>query len=126
MCAIDDAEPWQFYRRTEVRGRKTHHCSECGRTINVRERHHYTVGKVDGDMSSWRTCAQCFTAASWLVETCDGWILGALADDLWEHWREAREHRSVWLARALVGMRRQWKKRDGSLMEPLPEYVSAA
>ena len=126
MCSIDDAEPWQFYRRTEVRGRKTHACSECGRVIAPRELHHRTVGKVEGDFSEWRTCAQCFAAASWMVETCDGWILSALSDDLWDHWRDGPEYRSVWLARAIVGMRRQWRTRKGELMQPLAPYQRQA
>ncbi len=127
MCAIDDGEPWQVGGFPEMRkARKPHGCCECGRRIEPGEQYEYVAGKIDGDFRQWKTCAHCCMAGSWLTEECNGHLFGGIAEELHEHWGYGNAVRSVWLARAIVGMRRQWRTRRGALMKPLPAYVRKA
>lgn len=125
MCSVDDGEPWQMGGFPETRkARKAHACCECGRRIEPGETYEYVAGKIDGDFRQWKTCAHCSAAGSWLDEECNGHLFGGIAVDLNEHWNYGYEapYRSVWLARAIVGMRRQWRTRRGALMQPLAPY----
>jgi len=124
MCMVDDAEGVDFSRSECRQSRKQRRCGECGREIAKGERYWTGALKSDGYVFSWQCCLQCRAATSWLSETCRGWLLESVLEDLLEHWREDEPgHRSIWLARAIVGMRRKWRTRRGALMKPLPAYV---
>lgn len=116
MCAIDDGEGFEFSRGFMRKARKEHRCCECGRGIEVGERHEYMRGLYDGSWDTFRTCAHCIAARSWLRVECRGWLYCGVGEELEQHWDDSGEYRSAWLARAIVGMRRQWKRRDGSLL----------
>lgn len=115
MCMIDDADPCDFEVSEYPRARKEHRCEECGRAIQPGERYRRTAQKFDGYVSAWKTCAHCEAAASYLVEHCNGYVVGGVREDLEEHWCERAPDR-LFLARAIVGIRRQWSRRDGALM----------
>lgn len=131
MCSIDDAEPWAFYRSAHLIARKAHRCDECGRTIDPGERYLRAVGKAEGDLSTLKTCAHGEAAGKWLAIVCGGWPSEGLAEDLCDHWddsfhviykdgtRTSIEYRSFWLGRAVAGIGRQWRRRDGSLLPVL-------
>jgi hypothetical protein len=119
MCMIDDGEPWEFCEISMRKARKAHRCDECAREIAPGERYENVAGKADGDFNTWRTCAHCIAARSWLTVECNGYLLGGVLDDLAEHWMQTSEYHSAWLGRAIVGMRRHWTRRDGKLM-PVP------
>ncbi len=118
MCMIDDAEPCEFYRETRPKARKTHRCSSCRRDILPGETYRLQVGKWDGSMDACKECAHCEAAGEWLIERCNGYPIGAMLEDLSNHWHEegVREWR---LGRLIVSAKRQWKRRDGSMM-PVP------
>lgn len=113
MCMIDGAE--RYYPETDEwrTARKEHRCGECNRTIRRGERHHVGGGAMEGDWYTHRTCAHCATVREWLRAECSGWVYEAVAEDLLEHFREGM---GIWLGRAVVGMRRQWRRRDGTAM----------
>jgi hypothetical protein len=124
MCSIDDAEDWQFGNIEQRRARKPHRCIECGREIAAGELYQYARGYFyDGGWCTYRSCLNCDAARTWLVVQCGGSLFHGLGEELQEHWDYSTEYRSVWLARAIVGMRRKWRTRRGALMEPLPNYV---
>lgn len=125
MCMIDDAY-WCDFEVTEYpRARKEHRCGECDRTIQRGERYRRTVQKFEGDVSAWKMCAHCEAAASYLVEHCNGYLVGGVREDLEEHWNARVPDDRLFLGRAIVGMRRRWRRRDGSLMSP-PRALAAA
>lgn len=103
------------------RARKPHECGECDRFIFVGEPYEYATGlSVDSD--TWytnHTCAHCIAARSFLIKECNGYLMQGVLEDLEEHWQEDTLYRSHWLGRAILGIRRKWRKRDGSLM-PVP------
>lgn len=123
MCAIDDAEGWQFGSIEQRRARKPHCCIECGREIAAGEQYQYARGYYDGSWYTYRSCRNCTAARTWLVIECGGSLFHGLSEELQEHWDYGSEYRSMWLARALVGLRRKWRTSRGALMEPLPAYV---
>jgi hypothetical protein len=126
MCAVDGAEPWDFFNEETRRARKAYRCEECGREIERGEQHQYAVGLCDGSFEAHRTCAHCVAASSWLSVECRGYLIGGVLEELTEHWGHGSEYQSMWLARAIVGMRRKWRTRRGALMQPLPEYQRPA
>lgn len=121
MCMIDSTDGyWRIYGQVEHRASKAHRCRECGRTINVGER--YLVWRGLDEEGVWcggKACAHCRAASRWLSEVCGGFVTEEILSDLTEHWQEGAQYRTPWLARAIVGLRRKWKRRDGSLM-PAP------
>ena len=121
MCAIDLCDdPPKFHESSHRKARKEHRCDECRRVIAKDERYEYVfLVDYDGNPGEQRTCAHCEAARSWLRVTCGGWMYEGVRDDLQEHFGEGSAYRSVWLARAIVGMRRKWTQRDGALM-PVP------
>lgn len=72
-----------FESQRWVRARKPHKCCECGREINVGERHEVFVARSEGQFFSKRTCAECQDVRESLY--CNGgWIFGALWSDVEE------------------------------------------
>ena len=101
--------------------RKPHRCDECGRTIEPGEQ--YKIGAGIYDRSAWhaKQCRHCVAATTWLQAECGGFLHNAVREDLEEHWSEVLP-RSLWLGRAIVGMRRRWRRRDGTLLAVLEPW----
>lgn len=113
MCSID-AEPADFCRSSKLVARVEHKCAECFRVIFPREIYRRTFGVWDGHPDTFKTCAHCLALQSWLLRECNSFLYGGLSEEIDDH---AREYQSVWLWRGRIGMRRKWRKRDGSLMQ---------
>lgn len=122
MCAIDDAEPWTVFTSTMRRAAKSHTCGECHRTIEPFERYEYAKGMIDKTWLVYRTCEHCIAARSWLLVWCRGWMYEYVLEELGEHWIEG--YRSFMLGRFIIGMRRKWVRRDGSMM-PVPAHAES-
>lgn len=117
---IDNAEYPEFCSEQTHIARKQHRCGECKRTIEAGEKYHVTSGKWDGEFQAYKTCAHCVSARSWLAKHCGGWVLGAVAEEIDEHWVNGIEYRRQdRLGRLVVGIRRQWKAFKGGLL-PVP------
>lgn len=117
MCMFDGDSYWKFDRYKVRRAAKAHRCDECGRTIERGERYEFFTGLAEEDY--WytnHTCIHCLGAREWLRIECSGWLFEAVFEDLQEHFDEQPD---LHLGRMLVGMRRKWRRRDGSLMEPI-------
>jgi len=123
MCMIGD-DFVEMLRSTDPTARKEHRCAECGRTIGVGEQYRNEVYVFDGEMSTHKTCRHCLLIARpWLLHNCDGFIYGAVYEDIFEHFPDGSEDTPMNVGRILVGMRRKWRRRDGSLM-PIPAGAS--
>lgn len=116
MCMIDGAEGFEMPFAKWQTARKPHRCGECGRDIAKGERYHSGGGLMEGSWCTFKTCEHCRAAADWLVTVCGGWVYDAVREDLHEHFREGY---GIWLGRAVVGMKRKWRRRDGALMRPM-------
>lgn len=115
---------WKVANVRTPAARKEYRCAECGRGIAVGERHEYFAG-LSGDWGGWfynRTCAHCVAARHWLSVECHGWLYGAVWEDMANHFGEQP---GLALGRLLVGMRRQWRRWDGTLM-PVPTKDEAS
>lgn len=123
MCMIDDTEGWKVHSEVERTARKPHKCGECQREIAVGEKYLFAKGlPYDGDgWEQFKTCLQCRAAAKWLVNVCSGYLYNGVLEELEEHWEENASYHSLWLGRAIIGMRRKWKRSDGSMMPQLPD-----
>jgi len=119
MCMVDSGEGWKVFRSESRTARKPYRCYECGREIATGESYEYACGVLYGE-DRWevmRTCAHCAAGPyAWLQRVCDGWLYGGAYEDLYEH-RFEPDVRDFALYRNIVGMRRRWRKRDGTLME---------
>lgn len=135
MCRVDygdDEGAWITEPHHEVEIEISLPCCECGRTIEPLETHTsfewaYEAGEDGEPISGSATyrkqfCAQCEAAGHWLDKVCGGHLYGSdqIYEDLLEHWdEEPPPIVSLNLGRLIAGMRRQWKRRDGSLI-PAP------
>lgn len=119
MCMVDDGEGWKVYREEIRTTRKERKCGECYRPIAIGERYQYAAG-LGYDWDRWEsfvTCEHCAAGpCSWLIGECSGYLFHGVYDDLTEHWNEEPDYRQPSLGRLIVGMRRKWRRRDGSLM----------
>jgi hypothetical protein len=127
MCMADDAERYNPFHSYEGRAVRDYHCDECGRIIAAGERYERASGVLGGydSWDVWRTCWHCVWAREWLTAQCGGWCFTGVYEDLTEHWHEEHLMRSRDLAVRIVGMRRKWRRRDGSLMN-LSRLTNAA
>lgn len=115
MCAIDYADgDWTPLGSTTRKARKRHRCDECSRHIEPGESYHRSVGIAEGHFYASLQCPQCEAAAQWLVWTCGGYLNEGVEEDLAEHWDEPG-YRCLDLGRLILGMRRDWRRRDGQL-----------
>lgn len=103
-------------------------CCECQRTIDAGEKMTFFTWTYDVDEDgdpkpdakpdySMQFCAHCGAAAVWLDKVCSGHLYGKgqIEEDLQEHWDEEwYPIKTISLGRLIVGMSRQWKRRDGS------------
>ena len=118
MCrVIDDADRYQVYSKAFPTARRTHRCTECGRTIAPGETYERVNAMYDGEWDKFTTCAHCCTGHAWMQQNCGAVMHENLVADLTDHAEEFR-HAGVGLRRILVGMRRQWRWPDGRMMPP--------
>lgn len=144
MC-VDVDEPWEpvwsHDDAVSLPG-QTFRCNECDRAFTPGEHHvweflaplreHYCDDETcdpddctadseyldEDEGSEWRFCFQCLAAREWLSRVCHAWMYGGVEDDLINHTMEMYPIASLPLARLVVGMRNDWRKRDGSLYDP--------
>ena len=115
MCC--DFDPPEVYQERDVKARKPHVCSECGREIAVGEIHQYIKGLWDGSWSTVRTCQHCAAAREIVrgvidnITGCDCLPLGDLKTEACQY---ADDDQCV--ARIDDAMQRRWREDDGSLM----------
>lgn len=114
---VDDGEGWEFYSERFSAAAKDRSCNECSRTIYVGEVYRAAVGKFDGYLNSYATCAHCLVAAEWLNAACNGYLFDAVLDDLREHATDSPQYDSPALRALIDGMERGWD--DG--LAPLPD-----
>lgn len=121
MCMVDEGEGWAVSRDGHRVASRPYRCYECDREIAMGERYYYLTGIINGDhhWETYRLCAHCDWAAGWLRGQCNGFLFGGVQEDLRNHWDEDVLLRDFDLGRRIVGMRRRWRRRDGSLM-PVP------
>jgi hypothetical protein len=79
-----DGETPEFCETTRPKARREHTCCECGRTVAIGEQYESVVGKWDGEISRFRTCAEC--AEIKMVFYCEG---GFIFQCLWEDMTES-------------------------------------
>ena len=125
MCMLDDSDGsvTQIDSGSYVTARKPHKCAECRRTIDAGEQYHRESFVFDGSFQAHKTCAHCMVVRDFLVEECGGWLYGDVEED-------ARDHcygqgYGMDLYRAVVGMRHDWRRKDGSLL-PIPGPISTS
>lgn len=124
MCMYDGDSYWKMASSKTVRANKEHRCSECGRAIVSGERYESFTG-LSADWDGWfysKTCEHCVAARRWLEVECRGWLYEAVREDLAEHFGEQPD---LALGRLIVGMRRAWRRWDGTLM-PVPTKDQAS
>jgi hypothetical protein len=126
MCRIQYCEPWDYFRAGRRVARKEHQCMDCLRKITSGERYHCATGLADGRWEVLKLCQHCEISAEWLIEVCNGFLYGAIGEELEEHWDEDLTFRSKALGLAVLGHRRQWQtfRRDGLM--PVPHDVKLA
>jgi hypothetical protein len=79
-CSCDDGEGPEFFNQKMQKAKKDYRCCECGKTIPASSIYQYTIGKWDGDMSTYRTCQTCVDVRA---RHCpNGYIFGCLVDHL--------------------------------------------
>lgn len=124
MCMVDYSERVTVLSDTKPVARKAHTCGECYRDIKPGEQYERMTGIYDGQLDTYKTCLQCVSVREWLSQVCNGWIYSMVGEDLLEHFREGY---GIWLARAYLGVRDKWQRRDGTLRSPmkLPEQLPA-
>lgn len=81
ICLDNENGP-EFYRNKTVKARKTHVCCECGKPIQVGDRHEIAVGKWDGTFDQFRTCCFCSKICD-LLFSC-GHSYGQMYENLYE------------------------------------------
>jgi hypothetical protein len=131
MCMIDGAETVDCLVTTYRKARKTHRCSECGRTIAPAERYRADFTVFDGEPHLYKCCAQCEAVRQWLNEECGGYVFGSVLEDMEDHLLEyvetlawalkykdpslpATSAKVRFLGHIVVGMKKGWRRRDGT------------
>lgn len=97
MCDLSDGERADVFSETEVKARKPHKCSCCGRQIRTGETYlrHWSV--YEGNVSNAKLCSDCasdraeFAAAhgGWLVHPCAffDYLTDCVEDQPSNHWQ---------------------------------------
>ncbi len=117
---IDGCEPWTVFDSKIRKARKPWQCEECNREITVGEEYEHARGMLDDHWSQYKTCLHCIAARSWLMVVCSGFMYSMVRDELEEHFGENPDYATMWLGRAIINMRRKWRRPDGTLV-PIPE-----
>lgn len=94
--------------------RKRHACSTCLRWIDPGEPYHRVRCFDSGDAWTFRQCQHC-CAVRHLYDPTD--YDDCVSFDSYECWSD--EPRTMAEARAAIGWRRRWRRKDGALM-PVP------
>ena len=118
MCSIDGDRP-DVYRSTFYRARKHHKCEECGRQIAPGEEYERAAMMYDREWSQFTTCSHCKVGHQWLLDNCNGFMHAGLIEEMEEHATEYPEIKIGFL-RIKVGMRRKWRRSDGTGLMDLP------
>jgi hypothetical protein len=124
MCMIEGAERGEVYSERMQRARKPYRCGECGRGIAIGETYRYAFSVYEGHADTYRTCGHCTVMQDWLSRNCNGWVFGAVCDDINEH-RAEYPALGRPLGRLVVGHRRGWRAMRGGLM-PIPTLPPGA
>ena len=108
-----------FNSTRAVRARKPHRCRECGRAIDPGERYWKVAGMWEGDFFTHTDCDHCHAARRIVWDAApDWWELSYEGQRAAGEWEDvAREDRDPRIWRMVVGNRRQWRRKDGVLME---------
>lgn len=116
MCMIDDCDPSDVWNALWPVALKSHRCGECGREIESGERYERVTSLHDGTWDTFKTCDHCQAARKWLMLVCGGWVHDRVGEDLRGH---LEDYASMWLLRAAYGVRKAWRRPDGSLLPVL-------
>lgn len=116
MCMIDDCERLAAHYSGMHKARKAHTCAECHREIAPGETYEVAGGVMMGEWWKWKTCQQCIAAREWLNVVCSGFAYESVMEEMKEHFDEGY---GPWLGRAYLGMRKKWRRKDGTLMPPM-------
>lgn len=127
MCMVGD-DYVELIKEGTPRAKKPHKCEECDRVIEVGERYISEAWIWEGEFGTSKTCRQCRAAAHWLSIVCSGWMYSMVLEDLMEHVRDEPLLRSSKLVRLVRYGRRDWRRRDGSLIpsEEVLEWAKEA
>lgn len=85
VCIGNDCHDGLVEKLSEChpKARKPHKCYECSRTIEPGERYQRFVGKWEGEIQRYDTCASCEEIRT--VFSCgEGWTWGQLWEDMYE------------------------------------------
>lgn len=66
-----DVEYPKFFTTAIRTARKTHTCTECGRSIASGDKYRYSSGKWDDFIGSYKTCLDCDEIKVWLDKKID-------------------------------------------------------
>lgn len=120
MCAIDGGERPDVYSGTYIKAaRKSHKCSECGRTIEAGEPYQRAFMVYKDHPDTFQTCQHCMIGQGWLGDNCGGWMHGRLIEEMDEHIQEYRDI-AFGLYRIKAGMLRKWARFDRAGLMPVP------
>ena len=78
-----------------VTARKEHICCECRRKINRNERYERYKGVYDGEISEFKTCANCLSLRDAFFNS---WVFQCIWDDFYEYVIEGRGEELKWSA----------------------------
>lgn len=110
---LGESSSYDFHATRVVVGRKRHHCCECGRRIEVGERHVTHSGRYDGDFFSVRCCLICDEIAD--AFSCDGRLYGNFWDAMWDvyEYLNVSCFDRLQTPEAKAELRRRWMKWKG-------------
>lgn len=83
-CGDDGPVP-TFYKETQHIAAKNHICDECKAVIIAGDKYRKAVGKWDGDLITFRTCALCCSLRDYASAhiPCICWAHGCMHDDVY-------------------------------------------
>lgn len=122
MCALDDAEPVDWFVTEERRARKLHTCGECGRIIIPGEVYTCDRYGFKGKIHHLKVCPHCEVVRAWLRAECGGTLFGGALQDFYDHFEWPQY---VDLLRINVMSRRRWM-RPGRGLYPVPAMPMTA
>jgi hypothetical protein len=123
-CPLSEGdEPAHFSRSVTRTARKEHKCCECCEPIPVGATYEHYIGKWDGDLSTYKTCASCVEIRNHFA--CNGWVFTMLWADLEEGFfpdmragGPCMEGLSAAAKGRLFDRRMAWMERRNALLAP--------
>ena len=111
-----DYDPADFYRKTERKARKFHHCYECNGGVQPGEIYEHVSAKWEGQVDSFATCCRCVALRKWVLAhvPCFCWHHGNMRDEARETINEYKhEAPGLWFgwARREIAIRKMGKAR---------------